>query len=70
MFPLTSAIVKSMDLSISKFTVVKFPAEYGKTNKSAWVTSTEANLICWYLINDEYKDVYRLGQELTESGRH
>lgn len=60
------------------FTIDKTPpvatlygvAEYGKTNKSAWVTSTEANLICWYLINDEYKDVYRLGQELTESGKY
>ncbi len=44
--------------------------EFGKTNKSAWVTSMETNLNCWYLVNDEYRDVYRLGQELTESGKY
>lgn len=43
---------------------------FGKTNKSAWVTSLEANLNCWYLVDGEYKDVYTLGQELTATGKY
>ncbi len=45
-------------------------AEYGKTKSGAWVVSNETNLICWYLVNDEYRDEYKLGQELTESGKY
>ena len=43
---------------------------FGKTKDSAWVTSQEPNLICWYVVNEEYKDVYTLGQELKESGKY
>lgn len=44
--------------------------EFGKTKDGAWVVSNEPNLICWYLLNGEYKDSYALGYELTESGSY
>ncbi len=44
--------------------------EFGKTNKSAWVVSNDTNLTCWYVVNEAYRDSYKLGEELTKSGKY
>ena len=44
--------------------------EFGKTNGSAWIISNESNLSCWYIRNDNFKDVYNLGTEITTNGKY
>lgn len=44
--------------------------EFGKTNGSAWIISSESNLSCWYIRNDNFKDVYNLGTEITTNGKY
>lgn len=44
--------------------------EFGKTNGSAWVISNESNLSCWYVRNVSFKDVYKLGTEITINGKY
>lgn len=43
---------------------------YGKTNKSAWVVSSENNLSCWYVRDGEYKEIYKLGEEILVNGKY
>lgn len=44
--------------------------EFGKTNGSAWVISNESNLSCWYVRDNSFKDVYKLGTEITINGKY
>ncbi len=44
--------------------------EFGKTNKSAWVVSNETGVTGWYIKDNEFKDVYELGKELTAHGKY
>jgi len=60
------------------FTIDKTPpkatlygvSEFGVTNKSAWVISSESNLSCWYIIDEEITHEYTLGKELTTHGKY
>lgn len=60
------------------FTIDKTPpkatlygvSEFGVTNKSAWVISSESNLSCWYVIDEEITHEYTLGKELTTHGKY
>jgi len=43
---------------------------FGKTNKSAWIVSSETGLTCWFVRDDNYKDAYKLGQEIIVNGKY
>lgn len=44
--------------------------EFGITNKSAWVSASEGNLTAWYVINEEFRKEYKLGNELKIDGKY
>ena len=44
--------------------------EFGKTRGSAWITSQESNLTCWYVKNNSIREEYRLGDEITAHGKY
>lgn len=44
--------------------------EFGKTNKSAWITSNESGLSCWYVRDNNFRDVYNIGKEITANGKY
>lgn len=43
---------------------------FGVTNGNAWVCSPESNLTCWYVINEELRFDYNIGEELTAHGKY
>ena len=44
--------------------------EFGKTRGSAWITSQESNLTCWYVKDNSIREEYRLGDEITAHGKY
>ena len=60
------------------FTIDKTPPKatlygvenFGKTNKSAWITSSESELTCWFVRDENFRDVYCLGSEITTNGKY
>lgn len=60
------------------FTIDKTPPEailygveeFGVTNSSAWICSSEANLNCWYVKDESYINTYSIGQEITAHGKY
>ena len=60
------------------FTIDKTPPKatlygaenFGKTNKSAWITSSESELTCWFVRDENFRDVYLLGNEITTNGKY
>lgn len=43
---------------------------FGKTNKSAWIVSTETGLNCWYVRNETQQEIYSIGKEIILNGKY
>ena len=43
---------------------------FGITNGNVWVNSQESNLICWYVLDENFKADYKLSTELKQSGKY
>lgn len=43
---------------------------FGITKGNVWIVSDETELTCWYQRDEQYSDIYYIGQELTEHGKY